>query len=358
MAARRFGAMLTAETRAVKISKAKSFQDGGLKISWEEIIQPVTPFMDRVAKTLKEQVNVFDPEIVSFARYALANQGKQLRPALVALSGAATGKLNDDHVMVAVIIEMIHLATLVHDDVMDGARIRRNRPTVSSNWGTEISVLLGDCLFAHALRLAAGFPTTEVCQRVSQSTHRVCSGEIFQTLHRGSFDISLDQYFKVIRMKTAELFALSCDLGAAQSHADLHIRHALKEFGHQFGTAYQIYDDCLDIYGEEKTAGKSLGTDLETGKLTLPLLLARENATDEDREHLRHLVAQYEISHFTEVLALVEKSGALRETKREIKGYLEKCREILASVPESHGRHSLNRLVEFLSNLTETLGRN
>src|SRR2546429_9790051 len=182
--------------------------------SWKQIVEPVEPFLKAVAERLAEQVQTFDPEIASYAQYALTNQGKQLRPALVALSAGAIGEPNDSLVTVAVIIEMVHLATLAHDDVMDEAVLRRQQPTLAANWGNQISVLLGDCLFAHALKLAASFPTTEICRAVSAATKTVCAGEILQTQRRKKFDLTREEYFKMIEMKTGELFALSCDLGA------------------------------------------------------------------------------------------------------------------------------------------------
>ena len=166
---------------------------------------------------LAKQVQAFDPDIARYADYALNGQGKHLRAALVALTAKALGKVNDAHVTVAVIIEMVHLATLVHDDVIDEAEIRRGRPTLAANWSNEIAVLFGDCLFAHALKLAASFPTPEVCRAVAMATNTVCSGEILQIQHRRDFRFTREKYFKVLEMKTAELFALSCELSAGLS---------------------------------------------------------------------------------------------------------------------------------------------
>jgi octaprenyl-diphosphate synthase len=138
-----------------------------------------------------------------------------MRPTLVALAANSIGKISDAHVTAAVIIEMVHLATLVHDDVMDEAEIRRGKLTLAANWGNEIAVLFGDCLFAQALKLAASFPTPEVCRAVAMATNTVCTGEILQTQHRRNFEtVSRREYFRIIEMKTAELFTLSCDLAA------------------------------------------------------------------------------------------------------------------------------------------------
>ena len=152
---------------------------------WKEIAQSVEPFLQAVGQRLLAQTGEFEPQIAAYAQYALAAQGKQLRPMLVALSGEACGGLNDSHLTVAVIIEMVHLATLVHDDIIDEADLRRGRPSLAANWGTEVSVLLGDCLFAHSLKLAAGFPTPEICREVASATKTVCAGEILQSRSRG-----------------------------------------------------------------------------------------------------------------------------------------------------------------------------
>ena len=247
--------------------------------AWKSIVRPVEPFLLAVSDQLSAQIQEFEPDIASYAEYALTAQGKQLRPALVALAGGAVGKVNEDHVRAAVIIEMVHLATLVHDDVMDEAGLRRGRPTLAANWGNEISVLVGDCLFAHALKLAASFPTPEICRAVASATNTVVTGEILQTQRRNRIDLARAEYFKVLEMKTGELFALSCDLGAFLSRSTNGQRTALRNYGMTVGTAYQVYDDCLDLYGVESAAGKSLGTDLAKGKLTLPILVLLERAT-------------------------------------------------------------------------------
>ncbi|PYK03217.1 MAG: polyprenyl synthetase, partial [Verrucomicrobia bacterium] len=223
--------MLAVETKAVAVAAPATEAPH----SWKQIVEPVEPFLKAVAERLAEQVRTFDPEIASYAQYALTNQGKQLRPALVALSAAAIGEPNDSLVTVAVIIEMVHLATLAHDDVMDEGVLRRQQPTLAANWGNQISVLLGDCLFAHALKLAAGFPTPEICRAVSAATKTVCSGEILQTYRQRRLQLSREEYFKVLEMKTAELFALSCDLRAWLRGAAPTERAALRRFGLALG---------------------------------------------------------------------------------------------------------------------------
>lgn len=319
-------------------------------------MEPVQPFLDAVSKRLEEQVGAFDPEISAYARYALSNQGKQLRPALVALAANAAGRTSDDHVTLAVVIEMVHLATLVHDDVMDSAEIRRRRPTLAANWGNEISVLVGDCLFAHSLKLAASYPTPVICRAVASATNTVCSGEILQTHRRLNFEVSRAEYFKVLAMKTAELFALSCELGALLSGAAEAERAALRDYGMALGTAYQIYDDCVDVFGSEASVGKSLGTDLASGKLTLPILVVLERANAEEKTKLRELVQAWRPHHLEKVLELLQKHDALKESRRVIFQYLATANKALAILPETEGRAALAALSEFLGRQTVALG--
>ncbi len=323
--------------------------------SWKQIIDPVEPFLDAVVDRLGKEVEAFDPDISPYADYALKGQGKHLRPALVALSANALGKMSEAHVTAAVIIEMVHLATLVHDDVMDEAEIRRGRLTIAANWGNEIAVLFGDCLFAQALKLASSFPTPEVCRAVAMATNTVCSGEILQTQHRRDFQFTREKYFRVLEMKTAELFALSCELSAFLSGTSGENRMALRQFGLAFGTAYQVYDDCVDLFGTESAAGKSLGTDLAKGKLTLPILLAWERANTVDRGQLTNMVQAWDSASMKNMADLLAKYDTLTAAAEIIHEYLERARKILRVIPESHGRDGLAGCTEYLARQTDAL---
>lgn len=325
-------------------------------LAWKQIIAPAEPFLRAVVERMGEQINEFERDIAVYAEYALTNQGKQLRPALVALSGGATGKVDDSHVMVAVIIEMVHLATLVHDDVMDEARIRRSRPTLAANWGNEISVLLGDCLFAHALKLAAEFPTTEICRAVSAATNTVCSGEILQTQRRRNFELSRADYFKVLQMKTGELFALSCDLGAYLSGAGGVQRSALRQYGMSIGTAYQVFDDCLDLFGSEAVVGKSLGTDMAKGKLTLPVLLAFERASAVDRERMQSMIGNWKPEFLPEMAGLLRKHQTLEDSQLAVNEHLDQARAQLKALPETESAAGLVALTDYIAHQTDALG--
>ena len=323
---------------------------------WKQIVEPVEPFLDAVSQGLARQVDAFDPALAQYAQYALTGGGKHLRPALVALSAKAISQPDENHVTVAVIIEMVHLATLVHDDVMDEAEIRRGKLTLASNWGNDIAVLFGDCLFAHALRLAASFPTPEICRAVASATNTVCSGEILQNRNRANFNLTKAEYFRIMEMKTAELFALSCDLAALLAGATVPQRQAMRQFGLAFGTAYQIYDDCLDLFSTEAVAGKSLGTDLIKGKMTLPLLVLRERASDAHRAELQSLLVKWEPGSLPRILALLRQYETLTPSRETIHQYLNTARRSVAELPASAGQQTLAKLADYLEQQVATLG--
>lgn len=245
------------------------------------------PHMTALDVYLRQQLAAFEPEIRGMADYCIDTSGKRIRPALVFFSGwRGADVVLPDLVRVAAVVELVHLATLVHDDIMDEADLRRGRRTAAREYGPEAAVLLGDALFAHALHLAAQFPTTAVCYAVSESTRKVCTGEIIQTLRRGTTDISREDYYRVIDLKTAELFRVSCRLGSQLAGFDSAFVDAAARFGRHLGIGYQIYDDLADFYGSETRIGKTLGTDLMSGKLTLPLLTLLDRLPADERSGL------------------------------------------------------------------------
>ena len=232
----------------------------------------LAPQMAALDGFLQGQLASFEPEIRAMVNYCIDTSGKRIRPALVFLSGWKEPEaVSPELVRAAAVVELVHLATLVHDDIMDSADVRRSRRTATREFGPSAAVLLGDALFAHALHLATHFPTTEVCAAVSESTRRVCAGEIVQTLRRGSTDLTKADYHRIIDLKTAELFRVSCYLGARLGGSGDGFVGASDRFGRHLGIAYQIYDDLADFFGREDKIGKTLCTDLASGKLTLPL---------------------------------------------------------------------------------------
>ena len=305
----------------------------------------------------RKQVEAFDPDIVRYADYALNGQGKHLRAALVALTAKALGKVNDAHVTVAVIIEMVHLATLVHDDVIDEAEIRRGRPTLAANWSNEIAVLFGDCLFAHALKLAASFPTPDVCRAVAMATNTVCSGEILQTQHRRDF-----------QLHPREVFQGAGDEDGGAVCALVRTERRPERDGRWSGgrrcasSAWPLARPirCMMIAwicsARKRSAGKSLGTDLAKGKLTLPVLLLWERADAADRARLQELVEGWQADSLTRLAELLAKYETLGASLEIIHQYLDKARQTLRALPASNGRAGLLGLTEYLARQADALG--
>ena len=245
------------------------------------------PHLAELDRFLRRQLEDFEAEIREMADYCIDTSGKRIRPALVFFSGwREPASVSPDLVRAAAVIEMVHLATLVHDDIVDGADVRRGRGTAARAYGPAAAVLLGDAIFAHALHLAAQFPTTEVCAAVSESTRRVCAGETVQTLRRRSTDVTPADYRRIIELKTAELFRVSCFLGARLGGSEAAQVEAAGRFGRHLGIAYQIYDDLADFFGNEQRIGKTLGTDLLSGKMTLPLFILLERLPAAERAAL------------------------------------------------------------------------
>lgn len=259
---------------------------GSPVLAFAAVFAQLEPHMAALDRFLREQIAVFEPEIRPLADYCIDTSGKRIRPALVFLGGWRDETVSPALVRAAAVVELVHLATLVHDDIMDDAEVRRSRRTAARAFGPETAVLLGDALFSHALHLAAQFPTTAVCLAVSDSTRKVCAGEIMQTLRRGTTDVSRADYFRVIDLKTAELFRLSCQLGSELAGYSSSFAAAAATFGGRLGVAYQMYDDLADFFGQETRIGKTLGTDLMSGKLTLPLLTLADRLPEEEREVL------------------------------------------------------------------------
>ena len=256
------------------------------------VFDRLRPHLAELDGFLRGQLAAFEPEIRDLADYCLDASGKRIRPALVFLSGwGADGRPAPALVRAAAVVELVHLATLVHDDIMDAADLRRGRGTAARQYGPETSVRLGDALCSPAWYLAAPFPTTEVCLAVSDSTRKVCTGEIMQTLRRRAVNVTRADYDRVIELKTAELFRVSCLLGGRLGGHPADFTAAAAEFGRQLGIAYQIYDDLADFFGDESRIGKTLGTDLRSGKLTLPLMVLRDRLPAGERAQLIEEIA-------------------------------------------------------------------
>jgi octaprenyl-diphosphate synthase len=242
------------------------------------------------------------------------------------------------------------MATLVHDDIMDGADLRRQRLTVARKFGPDAAVLLGDALFAHALNIAAGFPTTEVCRWVAAATRAVCSGEIMQTLDENEALRTIPTYRRIIEMKTAELFSVSCFLGARHSSGGNDFSKAAERFGRHLGIAYQMYDDLADFFGSESDIGKTLGTDMASGKPTLPLLLLMERLPEGESKALRKQLAAKNADNLEGHIEQMRSHRVLTDVLSEIHTEI---RNGLAALQRWHERPAVVLLTQ-LSRLLES----
>lgn len=337
---------------------------------WIEISNPTGPFLLSVKQDLADQADEFHSEIRDYALYALGVQGKQLRPMLFGLSmmAAAEGMQSTESleenstehfregVVVASIIEMVHLATLAHDDILDEAEIRRGQPTLARKWGNELAVLLGDCLFACALERAALLEDPFVFRKLAVSTRRVCFGEALQAHQRLGFRMKWSEYLEVITSKTAELFALSCELGGFTGKGNDITLKALADYGMSLGIAYQMYDDCVDLFGAESEAGKSLRTDLEKGKLTLPTLITLNESAPEDSAQLMDMLKNVSSLGPETIVTRLRELGALDRSINEIKTRLFCAQQALEPLQDSIGKKCLIQLCRYLEQKTCRLG--
>jgi octaprenyl-diphosphate synthase len=304
--------------------------------------------LQQVEQTLRSQLRSEQAYVDELCRYGCLMGGKRLRPALVLLSAQASGEIETSHLTLAAVIEMVHTATLVHDDVLDGATTRRHLATVNSRWDNEASILLGDLLFSQAFYLASTLDDVFACRAIGRATNRVCEGELRQKGSRGDFQLSETEYLTIIEAKTAELCACSCLLGAHYAGADAATRQRLESYGRYLGIAFQIADDILDIVGREDTTGKSLGTDLQQQKPTLPLIRLLETADAATRQRVLHLATcETETAH-APLRDLFHRFGTLEYSERQAHHYASLAASQLDTLPPSEAVEHLHTLTEFV----------
>ena len=321
----------------------------------EEVSRKLARAYAPIAAELAEAERIFEAELASrfpFVQDLVGHcsdfRGKRLRPALVLLTGRACGELTDAHPVLAAVVEMIHTATLVHDDILDESMVRRHAATVNAEWGNETAVLLGDYLFTHAFHLAASLESTLACRWIGRATNLVCEGEMQQVHNRGNLDLGEDEYFAIIRGKTAELTAVSCRLGAHYAGASAAVVDAMEGYGRDLGVAFQIADDVLDIWGEESKTGKSLGTDLEKQKLTLPLIRLLATAPAATASAVRRLLAEANPENRHALRPYLEASGALEYAWDRAKHFAGQAAAALDVLPESPARTTLRNLASYV----------
>ena len=284
--------------------------------------------------------------------YIIGSGGKRLRPALLLLAAGATGYRGTEHHTMAAVVEMIHTATLLHDDVVDESQLRRGNATANAEFGNAASVLVGDFLYSRAFQLMVALTRIPVLQILADATNAIAEGEVLQLMHAGDADLTEAAYFEVIQRKTAKLFEASARLGAVLGNASPEIENALGRYGMHLGTAFQLIDDVLDYSGNADAIGKNLGDDLAEGKMTLPLIRALAAGNAEEAALIRHAVNGGGLEDFAGVMAAIERTGALAYARQRTDAEIAKAAECLAPLPSSAHRESLLELTSFAAQRT------
>lgn len=315
----------------------------------DNLYAPIASELEEVEEILRREMRSNDAYVNELIRHGSLLGGKRLRPALLMLAAKSMGELTERHLKLAAVMEMIHTATLVHDDVLDEATLRRYVATVNARWDNKASLLLGDFLFSQAFCLATATGPMLACQLIGRSTNVVCEGEIRQKGKRGDFSLTETEYLQILDAKTAELYACSCRLGAQfVDPAGSEEVECLAHYGRCLGIAFQISDDLLDIAGSETETGKSLGTDLIQEKATLPVIRALELANPPQREQLLSLLRGQSDGEVKWLRHFLEQCGALNYAKQKAREFARQAIEQLTSIPPSPATTSLRKLGEFV----------
>ena len=307
-------------------------------------MDPTETALQQVDRVIRERLASRVALIDQIAHYIVNAGGKRIRPRLVLLFAEALGFEGPERYELAAIVEFIHTATLLHDDVVDESDLRRGRATANATFGNAASVLVGDFLYSRAFQMMVGVNRMRVLEVLADATNVIAEGEVMQLINMHDPDLAVVDYLEVIRFKTAKLFEASARLGAVLAGADRDLEEACASFGRSLGTAFQLVDDLLDYDGNSDELGKNVGDDLREGKPTLPLLVAMERSTDAERETIRHAIEHGEPDHLAAILAIVRRTGALDATRIAAQREAEHARSILDQLPPSRAREALLEL--------------
>jgi octaprenyl-diphosphate synthase len=307
---------------------------------------PVAADVEAADRILAAALAGYRSPVAPLVEHLRHYRGKRLRPALLLLTAKACGGVQPAHHTLAAAVEMIHTATLVHDDVLDEAELRRHVRTVNAGWGNKVSILLGDTLFTHAFHLAS-LVDGRACRVIGEATNRVCGGELRQVCERGNLHLTEADYFAIVDGKTAALTECCGRLGALYAGASEAVADRLAAYGRNLGVAFQIADDLLDLSGDEGTTGKTLGTDLEQRKLTLPLIHCLQALPPADAEGLRAELAEGGPAVRPAVAAALARTGSLGYARRRADEFARAAREELAALPPSECRAILERITDW-----------
>jgi len=316
----------------------------------ERVVSLSAPDMQKVNDCIQASLKSDVVLINQIAHYIVASGGKRLRPMLHTLSSHACGYQGQDHIPLAAIIEFIHTATLLHDDVVDESDLRRGQQSAHAVWGNAASVLVGDFLYSRSFQMMVGLDSMRVMAVLADTTNTIAEGEVQQLLNMGDPEVDLKRYMQVIENKTAKLFEAACRLAAIISGKPADIEHALAVYGNRLGSAFQIADDVLDYRGDAGTTGKNAGADLAEGKPTLPLILARERCNDKERDLLDEAIRNGGADDLNPVLAIIEKTASIDAAMDIARQHAQEARAALELLPESPWRTALEELAGYSVN--------
>ena len=312
------------------------------------LYRPIIEEMSTVEAEFRRMTSSKAPPLQALFRHVGQFGGKRLRPALTLLAGRICGSVTPEHCTVGAIVELIHTATLVHDDILDESKMRRRVETINRRVGNETAVLLGDYLFATCFKEAATLEDRFASRYLAEIVGIVCRGEILQVHHRNDLDLSEETYFRIIEDKTAALYSAALRCGAELSGASSEQSEALSSYGIKVGCAFQIIDDILDLTGEEEKVGKSLGTDLDKAKMTLPLLRLRDRATPKDRKRFEKAILSQDADRLRAVRSLLEEYGAVESAREKAEALVVEAREELRKLPDAPERELLVRVASYV----------
>lgn len=303
--------------------------------------------MQGVDAVIRARLHSDVPLVRQVAEYIVGGGGKRMRPVLLLLSAGAVSYRGIQHHELAAVVEFIHTATLLHDDVVDESALRRGRETANAQFGNAASVLVGDFLYSRAFQMMVGVGNMRVMQVLADATNIIAEGEVLQLMNCHNPDISVDDYLRVVRYKTAKLFEASARLGAMLGSANEEIEAGLAGYGMHLGTAFQIVDDVLDYSGKEGEIGKNLGDDLAEGKPTLPLIHVMEKGNPDQSSLVRAALEQGGRDAFPEIIEAVKATGALEAAIKVAEGETDQAIQALRLLPDSQYRDALVQLASF-----------
>lgn len=316
----------------------------------QDIRAAVAADFEAVNRYIVEQLHSRVPLVESIGQYIVDAGGKRLRPVLVLLSARSCGYEGKQAVRLAAVIEFIHTATLLHDDVVDMSTMRRGRPTVNEQWNNPSSVLVGDFIYSRAFQILVEVGNPKIMRIIADTTNTIAEGEVLQLLNKHRVETSEADYMQVIEDKTAILFQTAAQCGAIVAEAGEAEEDALKRAGRHTGLAFQLIDDLLDYSGESRALGKNIGDDLAEGKPTLPLIHALHNSSGDASALLRNAIEQGGTEHLDEIIRIVRQSGSLDYTRRLAEQEVERALEALSALPDSPFRQAMEQMAQLAVN--------